>query len=688
MFVFDFSDVVSYATLKMIVWQTQRTNMPKVLFVSSIPLYPEGGGGGELSAHTLLETMKEMNWSIETIGQVREMSTSCLPEASFLFGKIYLRLSRAIESLFGVHKFKFENRNGISTWVGDMNSRWSRNFVVKMILKSNPDFVFGHFYSKECDIDILYFAVLLGFPTVCFFRSTGLLELPKRYGYENIQRIANSQYTTELAQRFSGRPIPFICPFIRKEKITAPKKTPSHILFVNPVPSKGVEIFIETAKRMPEETFLVVNGNWWCYDYGSETECSRLIRALPNVTVIEKQTESDMAKIYGVTKILFLPSQAEETFSRLVVEAHYNGIPVVGADMGAISWTLGSGGILIREISNVTAYVDALKRLCNDTDLYKHYSKEALRNSERPEFQIKNSIKKLLNIMKQIIPRQRKTQIQVICSVFLVKIHIAISKLRRLFTYVVKLLLGQIRMEFVRELWRRGSLSKGSLWISLFVTSSCSVNCKECIMGRQRKAFPDYQMNLDEIKRFIHVSEKSHYRFDIIISGGEPLDWDYFKEGVRLLKRSFICNSLHIFTNATDINKLDPKTVDCIDRIRISKYYGNAENTEKLVRLYGPKVEIVYRREFWQNPTSPVPDTLPPHCCNPYCHLFNNRIYACPHSESIVQTSKSKVKLSNPLKIGFMRDLDRIKEAQAQDICSFCISNLNVRKKVAKVSNR
>lgn len=247
---------------------------------------------------------------------------------------------------------------------------------------------------------------------------------------------------------------------------------------------------------------------------------------------------------------------------------------------------------------------------------------------------------------------------------------------------------GKINSEFLFALLRNHRFFIGSLWMSLFVTSKCAVNCKECIMGNLRRACPNYQMSLDEIGKFIEISERSHYYFDLILTGGEPLSWDYLKDGIKLLRSSKVCSSLHLFTNAMDISKLNAEIASHVDRIRISRYEGNYENAIKLSKLFGKKVEIVDRRKFWENPTHKVPDALPARCCNQEIMLFDYKIYACPHSASIDLTGHSDIKLYNPLEYRFLKGLERIKKTQQNVICSLCISNLNVRNNAVEVPSR
>ena len=230
-----------------------------------------------------------------------------------------------------------------------------------------------------------------------------------------------------------------------------------------------------------------------------------------------------------------------------------------------------------------------------------------------------------------------------------------------------------------------------SIPMSLYVTSACGLRCEECIMMGLMDSQRSYQMSLHELEYFIKVSEASGYRFDLVLTGGEPTLWKNFAQGVKLLRYSAICNSLTLFTNAMSIDPLTEDAVACLDGIRISDYNTSSENVAALKARFGAKVRVVDRQEFWANPREAVPNSLPAQCLNPEILLANYQVYACPHSAAIAASNGSMARLSNPLSKDFLRGLLRIKLEQQREVCSHCISNNCVRtqqKRVANVSQK
>jgi glycosyltransferase involved in cell wall biosynthesis len=122
---------------------------------------------------------------------------------------------------------------------------------------------------------------------------------------------------------------------------------------------------------------------------------------LPNVEIWEHQ--QDMRNVYAVTDILLVPSQFNETFGRVIVEAQINSIPVVAANVAGIPYTLGKGGILVEPIDKAQAYVDAVKLLRSDESFYLKKSELALRNSQRPEFNAQYQVQKFVYFVESHI---------------------------------------------------------------------------------------------------------------------------------------------------------------------------------------------------------------------------------------------------------------------------------------------
>lgn len=237
-----------------------------------------------------------------------------------------------------------------------------------------------------------------GLPKFLFVRYLGKLEMGAVIP-DNIQPIANAPFTASIAAQLTGKEVGVVLPFVDLERYRVTNRERKYITFINPVLEKGVEVAIEIARSLPEERFLFIRGKWTGFNKSRLESYIKPVYALPNVEVWEHK--SDMRQIYAVTDILLVPSQFQETFGRVIVEAQSNGIPVVAAHVGGIPYTLGQGGTLIEPKDKTQAYVEALQRLRTDENFYAQMSALAIQNSQRPEFDPQYQVKNFIHLVER-----------------------------------------------------------------------------------------------------------------------------------------------------------------------------------------------------------------------------------------------------------------------------------------------
>lgn len=154
--------------------------------------------------------------------------------------------------------------------------------------------------------------------------------------------------------------------------------SPSKITLVNPrTKHKGLDIFLEIARRLPQEQFQIAGG---IYDQSKIRE----INQLDNVHYLGYR--DDMRDVYRNTKLLLVPSTYQEGGNRVIPEAGVNGIPVVGSDLGGIPDYIGSGGDTVSEYKCVDAWLAAIERYLTDPEYYRRKSTNAKEESTRFEF--------------------------------------------------------------------------------------------------------------------------------------------------------------------------------------------------------------------------------------------------------------------------------------------------------------
>jgi glycosyltransferase involved in cell wall biosynthesis len=159
-----------------------------------------------------------------------------------------------------------------------------------------------------------------------------------------------------------------IRPIMHRDKIVIPEEFQGDsITLVNANQNKGVHVFLELARRMPERKFLGV------LPYYGELQ----VPAAPS-NVRWVPFDPDIRNVLRQTRILLVPSYYE-SFARIAVEAMINGIPVLyskpnpnsiypgGSTEGMESW-IGDAAISCeREIPD--DWIRAIRSL-DDTDAY------------------------------------------------------------------------------------------------------------------------------------------------------------------------------------------------------------------------------------------------------------------------------------------------------------------------------
>lgn len=165
-----------------------------------------------------------------------------------------------------------------------------------------------------------------------------------------------------------------------------------YVTIINPSGLKGIDIFAETARQLPQLEFAAVAG--WATSEGD----LKVLSQIPNVTLLK--AEKEINKIFAQTRILMVPSLWEEAFGQIIVEAQLSGIPVLSSDVGGIPEAK-CGTDYIIPVQKIEKYngtgrekgfpepvvpeqetgdwINAIKKLTSDETAYETASKDAMR---------------------------------------------------------------------------------------------------------------------------------------------------------------------------------------------------------------------------------------------------------------------------------------------------------------------
>jgi glycosyltransferase involved in cell wall biosynthesis len=149
------------------------------------------------------------------------------------------------------------------------------------------------------------------------------------------------------------------------------------------IPSKGLDDLLAAVRTLPPPVELLLLGNGELRERldGAEIPGSR-------VRVIDDLSHDRMAGGYAQLDVLALPSHTtptwKEQFGRVIIEALWCGVPVVGSDSGEIPWLIElTGGGLVFPEGDVAALASALGRLREQPELRASLARKGRETVER-----------------------------------------------------------------------------------------------------------------------------------------------------------------------------------------------------------------------------------------------------------------------------------------------------------------
>jgi tetratricopeptide (TPR) repeat protein/ADP-heptose:LPS heptosyltransferase/glycosyltransferase involved in cell wall biosynthesis len=194
------------------------------------------------------------------------------------------------------------------------------------------------------------------------------------------QGYANSAYTQEIIRKFFGviQPLIYSLPFDDPSGRPSPDDG-SYVLLMNGRPDKGFTLVLELAKLVPEARFKVV---------ASQVSADRIVElvrqnGLTNIEITG--WTDDTPSLYRGARAVMVASYAfVETFSRVTIEAHRFGVPVIGSDRGNVPLLLTESGVVLPE--DAALWAVEIRRLYHDRDYYEERCRRATENSIRYRF--------------------------------------------------------------------------------------------------------------------------------------------------------------------------------------------------------------------------------------------------------------------------------------------------------------
>ncbi len=340
-----------------------------ILFVTTHKYLPELRGGMEVNTHQLCKALQHKGHKVAV----------CCGLAGVGFIGYQARLKIKLLN----NKCPYDSVLGYKIW-----RSWNPlEHIEKAVGEFKPDIVVvqgGHqFYA------LIKIVLALNLPVVAYLHTPDKLPLPEELKTDkNLAFIANSQYTASIHK---DKKIQGVFPPIIKKSDYFVETTRKKILYVNPEPHKGVSIVLKLAKARPDVEFIFV------VNKVQDKKNKQLM--LKNISIVGPI--KDMRDMYRYAKLILAPSIWQETWGRIVTEAHCSGIPVLASNNGGLPESVGDGGICLSVEDNDTEWLETFDLILDNREYYTKITQKAYESAMRdfinPELIIERFISLLNN---------------------------------------------------------------------------------------------------------------------------------------------------------------------------------------------------------------------------------------------------------------------------------------------------
>ncbi len=358
------------------------------MFASGRDYLPDRVDGAILSVHTLLELLGARGHACEALAGI---SAKSLVRALVYRARRLLTRRRVLGWA--------DHENGYPTyraWGGLIPELAEERIAV-----FRPDLVITQLEGSE---SIAAAAVRASIPVILFVRDAefrwhqgALADSPL------VLLVASSQFVAGRVAERLGRDAAYVYPIVQFERYLVTDRRPRFVTMVNPAKEKGIDVALEIARRLPHRTFLFVET--WPLSGPRRQELKASLATLPNVR-LRKRT-LDMREVYRETALLLAPSQWNEAFGRVLLEAQVSGIPVVASRIAGIPEALRSGAVLLPPAETPARWAEAVEGVLSDPAAYQRLAEGARANVRREEFNPSALVERFLTIVGDHLHRCR-----------------------------------------------------------------------------------------------------------------------------------------------------------------------------------------------------------------------------------------------------------------------------------------
>lgn len=237
-------------------------------------------------------------------------------------------------------------------------------------------------------------------PTVLYLREEALLPHLEIVGRPDLL-MANSQ---ALAASVPGDQ-PVVIPSIIDLSGTAVPSTRRTVLLMNPTDDYGLHTATDLARSNPDIPFV--------FQESTPLRPAELARArgvageLPNVEL--RRFNPSPAEVYRDARLLLAPysGRLRSNRPRSVLEAMFNGIPVLARDLAGLREAVGPGGVLVPEACPPEGWSDRLREIWSDMTLYESLSAAARTRAEKVRQDMDGAVTRFESALSDLVGSRR-----------------------------------------------------------------------------------------------------------------------------------------------------------------------------------------------------------------------------------------------------------------------------------------
>lgn len=355
----------------------------RILFVTDHIHFPQGGGGAERNTHELCVALRDH-------GFVPGVLSNFVADRSWLSWSV--RLRRALSPR---HEFPCDAVCGYPVFRG-----WNIGRAGEVVRRFRPDVIVVQSTHPKAILDAL---CPHGIPLVLYLHEVAEIDHLRTLARNDFALLANSEFTARRLLEQCGLSSQVVLPLVDPQYYTT-QMHPERVLFVNTVPRKGLEIAFSLAKARPDINFDFILS--WILKPERIAELEERTRKAGNITL--HPPTGDMRPLYSATRVLLVPTLIEESWGRVVTEAHINGIPVLGSSQGGLPQAIGPGGITVPADAPIGDWLAALSRLWDNPQTYDEFVAAAREYSKRMEIRPATIVAKLQDVLKGVIAGSAK----------------------------------------------------------------------------------------------------------------------------------------------------------------------------------------------------------------------------------------------------------------------------------------